>query len=135
MARPKLKRPTDRELEILQVLWRRGPATARDIVEELNKGRREKLAYNSVLTILNIMHHKGYALRDTSGRSHVYEAAYSQDEIERQLIERLIDDVFSGSAMRLVSRALSTRPASAEEIEEVRELLEQLRHAHRSSAE
>lgn len=127
MARPRQTQPTGRELEILQVLWRTGPASTRDIVDELNRNRRKKLAYNSVLTILGIMQQKGYVTRDESLRTHIYEARSTQSEVESRLVERLINDVFGGSAMRLVSRALSTQVASRDEVEQVKELLDAMK--------
>lgn len=133
MARPKQTQPTDREMEILQVLWRYGPCATRDIVDALNSGRRRKLAYTSVSTILSIMQQKEYVSRDESARSHIYQAAYTRDEVENWLIERLINDVFGGSAMRLVTRALSTQAASADEVEQVQQLLEAMKGADESS--
>ncbi len=129
MARPKQPQPTDRELQILQVLWDVGSCATRDIVEALNRDRRKKVAYNSVLTILGIMHQKGYVTRDESARSHVYQPAYTRSEIEDRLVERLINDVFGGSAMRLVTRALSTQAASADEVEQIQQLLEAMKGA------
>lgn len=133
MARPKQSQPTARELEILQVLWRCGPASTRDIVEELNRNRRKKLAYNSVLTILGIMQQKGYVTRDESARMHIYKAKSAQSEIENRLVERLINDVFGGSAMRLVSRALSTQVASHDEVQQVEQLLKAMKGADEPS--
>jgi BlaI family transcriptional regulator, penicillinase repressor len=134
MARPKSENPTARELEILQVLWNLGPSTIREITEELNRERRKKVAYNSVLTILGIMQQKGYVTRSEKLRSHIYRASYTQVAIENQLIERLIADVFGGSAMRLVTRALAKQPASPEELDEIQELLESMRSTDESTS-
>lgn len=121
MARPKTVGPTGRELEILQVLWERGPSTARDLYDVLNE--KDKTAYNSVLTILVIMLEKGYVRRDEAEKSHIYRAAYSKAQTEESLVKTFMDGVFGGSAMRLVTRALSVQETSAEERGKIRELL------------
>jgi predicted transcriptional regulator len=126
MPRPKTSGPTERELEILQVLWDRGPSTIRDIHEELNRGKKRKTAYNSVLTILLIMLEKGYVKRDESDKSHVYEASHDKAEMEERLVKTFMNKVFGGSAMRLVTRALSVKDTSPEEREEIRQLLQEM---------
>lgn len=124
MARPKTSGPTPRELEILQVLWEHGPSTIKDIHEALSK--KHTIAYNSVLTIVLIMLEKGYVKRDESDRSHIYCANYSKAEVEGKLVKSLIDSVFGGSAMRLVTRALSVQGASQEEREKIQQLLQEM---------
>ncbi len=131
MARPKTVGPTKRELEILQVLWERGPSTIKEVHETLSK--RHKTAYNSVLTILSIMLEKGYVTRDESERSHVYEATYSKAEMEGKLVKSFMDGVFGGSAMRLVTRALSVRGTSQEERQKIRQLLQEMEGGHDSA--
>lgn len=126
MPRPKTSGPTERELEILQVLWERGPSTIRDIHEELNRGKKRKTAYNSVLTIVLIMLEKGYVKRDESDKSHVYEAKHSKAEMEEKLVKTFMNRVFGGSAMRLVTKALSVQETSPEERDEIRQLLQEM---------
>jgi BlaI family transcriptional regulator, penicillinase repressor len=121
MPRPKTSGPTDRELELLQVLWERGPSTTRDIYKVLNE--KSKTAYNSVLTILVIMLEKKLVTRDDSSRSHVYRAKYSKADMETKLVKTFMDNVFGGSAMRLVTKALSLKPASKEDKEKIRQIL------------
>jgi BlaI family transcriptional regulator, penicillinase repressor len=121
MPRPKTSGPTDRELEILQVLWERGPSTTRDIYKVLNE--KSKTAYNSVLTILVIMLEKKLVTRDDSSKSHVYRAKYSKTDMETKLVKTFMDNVFGGSAMQLVTRALSLKPASQEDKEKIRQIL------------
>jgi BlaI family transcriptional regulator, penicillinase repressor len=121
MPRPKTSGPTDRELEILQVLWERGPSTTRDIYKVLNE--KSKTAYNSVLTILVIMLEKKLVTRDDSSRSHVYSTKYSKADMETKLVKTFMDNVFGGSAMQLVTRALSLKPASQEDKEKIRQIL------------
>lgn len=128
MARPKTAGPTDRELEILQVLWARGPSTIRDVFEVLDQ--KSKTAYTSVLTILLIMLEKGYVKRDESNKSHVYSEIYSKSQIEETLVRTFMDGVFGGSAMRLVTRALSVMETSQAERTKIRELLREVEADH-----
>jgi predicted transcriptional regulator len=114
-----LRKPTDAELGILRVLWDRGPSTVREVAEAM--GRAE--AYTTILKLLQIMTEKGLVARDERQRTHVYEAAYSQDETQKQIVGDLLDRVFDGSAAKLVLQALEARTASPEEIEEIRTLL------------
>ncbi|MEN8376905.1 MAG: BlaI/MecI/CopY family transcriptional regulator [Gemmatimonadota bacterium] len=117
-------RPTESELEILQVLWRRGPSTVREVLDDL-ADERERV-YTTVLKLLQIMHEKGLVARDEGGRTHVYEATVNRESTERALLADLADRAFDGSAARLVMRALSARRASDAELEEVRRLLDEL---------
>lgn len=114
-----LRKPTDAELGILRVLWDRGPSTVREVAEAM--GRAE--SYTTILKLLQIMTEKGLVARDERQRTHVYEAAYSQDETQKQIVGDLLDRVFDGSAAKLVLQALEARTASPEEIEEIRTLL------------
>lgn len=117
-------RPTDAELSILRVLWRRGPSTVRQIVEELN--RLQPTGYTTVLKLMQIMIEKGLLKRDDTDRSHVYEAALAEEETQRQLIRDLLDRAFSGSAQKLVLHALSAKKATREELAEIRKLLDKM---------
>ena len=117
-----LPKPTQRELEILGVLWTRGPSSVRDVQEALGEGR----GYTTILKQLQIMTDKGLVLRDESQRAHLYTARLPEEQTQGQLVGDLLDRAFEGSASRLVMRALSSRPASAEEIAEIRRLLDQL---------
>jgi predicted transcriptional regulator len=122
MPRPKSNGPTDRELEILQLLWEHGPSTTRDIHEFLNE--KESSAYTSVLTILRIMFDKNLVSRDESNKSHVYKANFSRADMEEKLVKSFMDSVFGGSAMRLVTRALSVKATSRKDKEKIRQVLE-----------
>lgn len=117
-------RPTDAELSILRVLWRRGPSTVRQVHEEL--ARRGSTGYTTVLKLLQIMTEKGLVERDDSERAHVYVAHRSKEQTLGQLVVDLLDRAFEGSASRLVLRALESRPASPEELAEIRRLLDEL---------
>jgi predicted transcriptional regulator len=114
------RRPTDAELAILRVLWARGPSTVRDVAEAL--GRQG--SYTTVLKLLQIMTEKRLVLRDDAARSHVYEAAYSEDQTQQQLVADLLHRAFDGSAAKLVLQALAAGKASPDEIAEIRKLLD-----------
>jgi BlaI family penicillinase repressor len=117
-------RPTDAELSILRVLWRRGPSTVRQVHEEL--AQRGHTGYTTVLKMLQIMTEKGLVERDDSERAHVYVARRPEEHTLGQLVGDLLDRAFEGSASRLVLRALESRPASHEELAEIRKLLDEL---------
>lgn len=121
-------KPTDAELEILRVLWRRGPATVREVHAELAQrsklDRVREVGYTTALKLLQIMGEKGLVTRDESQRSHVYTARCTQADTQRQLIRDLIDKAFEGSAAALALRALSDKPASRAEVEEIKRLLD-----------
>lgn len=116
-----LPRPTDAELEILRVLWERGDSTVREVQEALESKR--PTGYTTVLKQLQIMTEKGLVRRDASERAHVYRARLAREATESQLVGDLLDRAFGGSASRLVLRALASKPASAEELAEIRKLL------------
>jgi len=119
-----LPRPTDAELAILRVLWRRGPSTVKDVHDELD--RSAPTGYTTTLKQLQIMAEKGLVTRDESQRAHLYTARLPAEQTQSQLVGDLLDRAFEGSASRLVMRALASRPASAEELAEIRQLLNQL---------
>src|SRR5437762_4385394 len=116
-------RPTDAELAILRVLWERGPSTVREVHEDLN--RDGATGYTTILKLLQIMTEKGLVVRDETERAHVYESRYGEQKTQRQLLTDLADRAFGGSAAKLVLQALSGRKASADELAEIREMLEQ----------
>ena len=116
--------PTDAELAILTVLWRRGPSTVREVHEALHPS--QGTGYTTVLKLMQLMAQKGLLLRDESQRSHVYRAASAEAQTQRRLLGDLMDRAFAGSASQLVLRALSVKRASAEELEQIRSLLDQL---------
>lgn len=114
-------RPTNAELAILTVLWRRGPSTVREVHETL----REPVGYTTVLKLLQIMTDKGLVTRDERARTHVYQAAVSEAATQGRLVSDLVDRAFGGSSTALVLQALSTAPASRDELEQIRRLLDQ----------
>ena len=120
---PETPRPTDAELEILTVLWSRGPATVRDVHETIVK--RRPAQYTTVLKIMQIMAEKGLVRRDEKERAHVYEASRPREWTQRQLAGDLLQRAFAGSAKSLLMGALSARKASKEELAELRKMLEE----------
>ena len=129
MTQTELPRPTDAELEILKVLWRRGPSTVREVFETL--GESKTTGYTTVLKTMQIMSEKGLVVRDESERAHRYEPAAPEDETQRRLVGDLLRRAFDGSAKKLVMQALSTERASAEELSEIRRMLDELERGER----
>lgn len=119
-----LLKPTEAELEILQVLWERGAGTVRDVHEVLHK--RGGTGYTTALKQLQIMHDKGLVERDKSQRAHVYRAVVSKERTQKKFLSDILQRVFDGSPSRLVLQALGDHKASREEVQEIRALLNRL---------
>ena len=119
-------KPTNSELEILQVVWKRGSATVREVNEELSKDKGTEIGYTTTLKLMQIMHEKGLLERETSSRTHIYKALISQSSTKQNLLDTLIDTAFNGSAAQLVMQALSNKNSSREEIEMIKKYLESL---------
>jgi len=115
-------KPTESELELLGILWERGPVTVRELFEAVNEGR--PVVYTGVLKLLQIMAEKGLVERDERERAHVYRAAVSQADTERRFVRELSERFFAGSAAQLALRALQIEKASDEELEAIRQLIE-----------
>jgi len=116
-------KPTEAELTLLNILWRMGPATVRQIHETVSQ--TQKTGYTTVLKILQIMHEKALVIRDESNRAHVYAPANSEMVTQSSLLKDLILKAFGGSTSKLVMRALDNS-TSKEEIEDIRKLLNEL---------
>lgn len=112
---------TDAELEILQILWNGGPSTVKEVHESL--GRAAETRYTTVLKQLQVMHEKNLVTRDESSRQHVYKAVPNQKKVQKNFTRRFMQSVFGGSAAQLVLHALSNYKASAEELDEIRDML------------
>ncbi len=122
-----IPRPTEAELELLQILWLKEPATVREIHDALNL---EKLSgYTTVLKLLQIMTAKGLVVRNEANRAHVYRATFTQDAMQSRLLKDLSNRLFAGSAAQLALHALSMEPASENELAEIRALIERRRNA------
>jgi BlaI family penicillinase repressor len=124
MSEKALPRPTGAELELLRVLWGRGPSTVREVHEAVS-GRRET-GYTTTLKILQKMAEKGLVQRDERQRSHVYAAACGAEATQRQLVRDLIRRAFGGSPGKLVMQALSEERATPQELAEIRRLLDEV---------
>jgi BlaI family transcriptional regulator, penicillinase repressor len=130
-ASESVPRPTESELELLRILWDNQPATVRDIYDTLNQERPS--GYTTVLKLLQIMTAKGLVVRDEANRAHVYRAAISQDAMQSKILKDLSVRLFSGSAAQLALHALAMEPASQNELDEIRALIEHKRSNSGSS--
>jgi predicted transcriptional regulator len=122
MPKPKLNRPTDSELAILRALWKQGPSSVREVYEALGR----ESGYTTVLKFMQIMTDKGLLLRSGTARGHIYRPKEAPETTQRHLVRDLLDRAFGGSAKTLVMQALSTTKASAEDLAEIRKLIEQM---------
>ena len=118
------KRPTSAELDILQVLWSRGPCTVREVHAEMSAER--PTGYTTVLKLMQIMAGKNLVERDETERAHVYRPRVPKDRTQAQLVRDLVDRAFGGSASRLVMHALSSKRATAAELAEIRRVLDDM---------
>lgn len=115
------RRPTESELEILQVLWKSGPMTVRDVFETL----APDTGYTTVLKLMQIMVEKGLLTRDTAARTHVYSAALPEAQTKKRLVTHFLETAFRGSAKELILQALSAKRASRADLAEIRQIIEQ----------
>ena len=123
MGRNDSGKATDAELQVLNVLWQRGPSTVRDVHDALTKLR--DIRYTTTLKTLQVMAGKGLVKRDESQKAHIYEAGVDREETQKMLVGDLVDRVFNGSAVGLVAGALSAKKASPEELAKIRQLLDE----------
>lgn len=123
MENNKQYQPTEAELEILQVLWEKGPSTVRDVNEILSL--QKEVGYTTTLKIMQIMADKGLLERDTTQRQHVYTPTLSQENAQSAFIKKMLNGLFSGSASRLVIGALNNRQPSSDELREIKDFLSQ----------
>lgn len=124
MAKRQIPKPTDSELEILRVLWQNGPSTVKMVNEML--GEKKEVGYTTTLKIMQIMNEKNLVLRDENERSHIYKAAIKENDIQKILLDKLLETAFRGSAANLVMQALGNSQPSKEELKKIRQLLNQL---------
>jgi BlaI family penicillinase repressor len=127
-------KPTDSELEILQVLWQHGPATVRTVNEQLSQHR--EVGYTTTLKIMQLMLEKGLVQRDDEGRSHIYRAAVREQDTQGLLLDKFVAATFGGSALKLVMQALGNRKTSPDELAQIRRLLNdiEIKNANPSTA-
>jgi predicted transcriptional regulator len=117
-------KPTTKELEILQIVWKKGPTSVKEVHEAL--GGDPANGYTTILKLLQIMNEKGLVTRQKAGKLHLYKASASQENTKRQLVLKMIETVFQGSAAQLVLSALGNRKSSKEELNEIRKYLDNL---------
>jgi predicted transcriptional regulator len=127
MSAPKMIKPTESELEILQILWTKGIATVREVHEELSLTK--DAGYTTTLKLMQIMNEKGIVKRDDSMRTHVYQAAVNKEKTQKHILGKMIDSLFGGSPTQLVIQALGdeSHKASPEELEKIQALLDSLK--------
>jgi BlaI family transcriptional regulator, penicillinase repressor len=121
----KSQKPTESELEILQVLWNEKAATVRTVHEELSKTKDS--GYTTTLKLMQIMFEKGLVTRDDSNKTHIYQPAVSREKTQSQFLNKMIDTLFAGSSANLVLQALGGHDASNEELEKIQALINQLK--------
>jgi len=124
MEKQRAVKPTEAELEILQVLWENGPSTVRFVNERLN--RKKRVGYTTTLKIMQIMTDKNLVRRNEDSRSHIYRAMIEREETQSILLDRFLQNTFGGSAMKLVVQALGNHKPSKDELEQIKEFIKQL---------
>ena len=123
MTLTKHQKPTESELEILQVLWNENAATVRTVHEELAKTKDS--GYTTTLKLMQIMFEKGLVIRDDSSRTHIYQANISKEKTQKQLLDKMVNSLFSGSHSQLVMQALGSHTPTRKELDEIQQLLDQ----------
>lgn len=129
-----ISKPTESELEILQVLWQIGPCSVRQVHEVLCLDGRD-IGYTTTLKLMQIMSEKGLVVRNTEARSHIYEAAMPEQDVQGQLLRRFVDTAFRGSAMNLVMQALGQHRADASELAQIKALIQEMEAGENSGQE
>lgn len=117
-------KPTKSELEILQIIWHNGPSTVRFVNDKLNE--QKKTGYTTTLKMMQIMHDKDLLGRNVGSKVHVYHPLVQKEEIQAELLDRFLENTFSGSAHKLVMKALGNHKASKSELEEIKKLIQKL---------
>ena len=117
-------KPTESEMEILQVLWEQGPSTVREVHEILSE--KKEAGYTTTLKLMQIMNDKGLLNRNDESKSHIYSAAVKQQSIQKQVVSKMINSLFKGSSASLVMHALGNHRASKEEIIEIKKYLDEI---------
>lgn len=121
MARPRHENPTPAELEVLQIIWERGPSTVREVMNVLNKQRPR--AYTSVMSLMNVMAEKGLLVQKPKGRAFVYKAKVTREKTLTSMVRDLLNRAFDGSASALVTHLLQHTEPTTEELDEIRKAI------------
>lgn len=124
MKQPRFIKPTEKELEILQILWQKGPVSVKEVHEVM--GGEKQNGYTTILKLMQIMHEKGLVSRQKCGKLHRYEALASREDTRQYMVDKMIHSVFQGSATQLVMSALGNQKSSKEDILEIKRYLEKL---------
>lgn len=119
-------RPTESELEILQILWKKGPSTVREVNELLNDNVDKSIGYTTTLKFMQIMFEKGLLRRDDSQRTHVYTAAVREGKIQSAMLDRFLNAAYQGSASKLALQLLGNHKTTPEELAAIKALIDQL---------
>lgn len=121
-----VNKPTDGELEILLILWKHGPCTVKRVNEIMNLNVKKDVGYTTSLKMLQIMLEKGFCIREAEGKLHIYKAAIKEQQVKKNYLKDMIDQVFEGSPMEMVVQTLGNYKASANEISELKKLIKDL---------
>ena len=117
-------KPTEAELEILQILWQKGPSSVKDVNEEINK--KKESGYTTTLKTMQIMFEKGLLIREKDGRSHTYQSAFKKEETQQVLLDKVLETAFGGSAGKLIMQALGNKKTSKEELTQIKKMIDEL---------
>jgi len=124
MKTKQIQKPTEAELEILQILWQKGPSSVRAVNDILNE--KKTVGYTTTLKMMQIMFEKGLLGRTKESRGHIYEPMFDQNETQSLLLDKILETAFGGSAMKLVMQALGSHAPSKEELDKIRKLLDEI---------
>ncbi len=119
-----INQPTNGELQILRIMWKLGPCTVREINDALNEERT--VGYTTTLKLMQIMHDKGQLSRTKAGKTHIYTAIITEKDTQKHLVDKLKDSLFQGSALKLVMQALGDKKTSADELQQIRDYLDEI---------
>jgi len=123
----RIPKPTDSELSILRILWEEGPCEVKVVAERLSAEKKKLVGYTTALKLLQLMHEKGLVLRDESSRSHKYAAKHKRTDIQQNVLRAIADRAFGGDILEMAMRAVSSTPASPQELAEIEALINKLK--------
>ena len=124
MAKKQLPKPTEAELEILQIIWGLGPSTVKSVNQIIRKTK--EVGYTTTLKLMQIMFDKGLVNRIRDGKTHIYDSVISQEKTQRQLLDKFVEAAYQGSAMNLVMQLLGNRKSSKKELDQIRDYLDKI---------
>ena len=132
MVRPRHSNPTPAELEILQIIWERGPSTVREVMEVLNRHRPR--AYTTVMSLMNVMEEKNLLTYKPQGRAFVYAAKTSRKKAQKDLLGDLLNRAFDGSANELVTNLLDQAKPTQAELDQISDVIAQYKQSGRDAS-